>query len=57
MEQQTRCCPKCGSRDYVFRGRKHLPAAEGEAAAVQTKYLCRPCGHGWKERVPSQTAA
>ena len=46
----ARCCPKCGSREYVFRGRKKLPAVTGQPAAVETKYACKTCGHAWKER-------
>lgn len=48
-----RCCPKCESKDYVFRGRKTLAAdpAQETPAAVETKYHCRSCGHQWKELV------
>lgn len=50
MEPTTgRRCPKCGSGDYVFRGRKNLPA-EPDQLATETKYACRACGHGWKEK-------
>jgi DNA-directed RNA polymerase subunit M/transcription elongation factor TFIIS len=52
----VRCCPECGSRDYVFRGRKKVPADAGKPPAVETKYLCRSCGHAWKERVPVKEA-
>jgi DNA-directed RNA polymerase subunit M/transcription elongation factor TFIIS len=52
----ARCCPECGSRDYVFRGRKSVPADAGKPPAVETKYLCRSCGHAWKERVPVKEA-
>jgi DNA-directed RNA polymerase subunit M/transcription elongation factor TFIIS len=48
----ARCCPKCGSREYVFRGRKKVAAEAGLPAAVETKYACKACGHSWKERVP-----
>jgi DNA-directed RNA polymerase subunit M/transcription elongation factor TFIIS len=44
----ARCCPECRSKEYVFRGRKTLPAEEDRPAAVETKYLCRECGHAWK---------
>jgi hypothetical protein len=51
FENPARCCPECGSKDYVFRGRKKI-AAEGERpASVETKYVCRACGHAWKELV------
>jgi len=46
-----RCCPECGSREYVFRGRKKVPAEAGRPAAVETKYRCRACGKEWKVRV------
>jgi DNA-directed RNA polymerase subunit M/transcription elongation factor TFIIS len=52
----ARCCPKCGNRDYVFRGRKQLPAQAEQPAAVETKYACKPCGHTWKEQVPLKEA-
>jgi DNA-directed RNA polymerase subunit M/transcription elongation factor TFIIS len=52
----ARCCPECGSKNYVFRGRKKV-AAEGEQpAAVETKYACRACGHAWRERVTVEAA-
>jgi hypothetical protein len=55
MEQRigSRTCPKCGSGDYVFRGRKKIPAdvEKGQQAATDTRYCCRACGHEWKERV------
>jgi hypothetical protein len=47
----ARCCPKCGSREYVFRGRKKLPTEAEQPAAVEAKYACKVCRHGWKERV------
>lgn len=49
----ARCCPKCGSSEYVFRGRKKVTAeaGKGRAAAVETKYRCRACGKEWRERV------
>ena len=52
----ARCCPECGSREYVFRGRKRLPAEAEQPAAVETKYRCRACGKEWKERVPVKEA-
>jgi DNA-directed RNA polymerase subunit M/transcription elongation factor TFIIS len=52
----ARCCPECGSREYVFRGRKKLPAEAEQPAAVETKYACRACGHTWKERVVAKAA-
>jgi DNA-directed RNA polymerase subunit M/transcription elongation factor TFIIS len=47
----AQCCPECGSREYVFRGRKQVAAAPGQEAAIETKYLCKVCGHEWKVRV------
>jgi transposase-like protein len=40
----TKTCPACGSGDYMFRSRKRIEAAEGQQAAVETKYLCKSCG-------------
>jgi DNA-directed RNA polymerase subunit M/transcription elongation factor TFIIS len=48
----ARCCPECGSKDYVFRGRKKIAADGDKPPAVETKYACRGCGHAWKEQVP-----
>jgi DNA-directed RNA polymerase subunit M/transcription elongation factor TFIIS len=47
----ARCCPECGSKDYVFRGRKKIAAEGDQPPALETKYACRACGHTWKERV------
>jgi DNA-directed RNA polymerase subunit M/transcription elongation factor TFIIS len=54
MEQfvnAARCCPECSSKQYVFRGRKKITAATDQPAAVETKRMCKECGHAWKERV------
>jgi hypothetical protein len=51
----ARCCPKCKCQEYVFRGRKQIPA-EPEQPAGGTKYACKACGHAWKERVPVKEA-
>jgi hypothetical protein len=51
-----RCCPECGSREYVFRGRKKIAPQSGKPAAVETKYLCKACGHVWREQVPVKAA-
>ena len=47
-----RRCPKCESRDYVFRGRKKIAAdpEKNQEEAVETKFRCRACGNEWKER-------
>jgi hypothetical protein len=50
----ARCCPGCASKQYVFRGRKTVPAEQGKPAAVETKYMCRGCGHEWRERVEAK---
>jgi DNA-directed RNA polymerase subunit M/transcription elongation factor TFIIS len=49
----ARWCPECGSKDYVFRGRKKIKADPGKETppGVETKYICRACGNEWKERV------
>jgi DNA-directed RNA polymerase subunit M/transcription elongation factor TFIIS len=52
MAQPARTCPKCGSGDYHFRGRKKIEPTEDQEAAVETKYRCQACGHEWKVRVP-----
>jgi DNA-directed RNA polymerase subunit M/transcription elongation factor TFIIS len=52
----ARCCPKCTSKEYVFRGRKKLPANADLPAAFETKYACKTCGHTWKEKVPRKEA-
>ncbi len=46
----ARTCPKCGSGDYAFRGRKTV--ADGQGEATETKYRCKACGQEWKVRVP-----
>jgi DNA-directed RNA polymerase subunit M/transcription elongation factor TFIIS len=51
VQQTGRTCPKCGSGDYVFRGRKKVPAEGGQGEAVETKYRCKACSHEWKVRV------
>jgi DNA-directed RNA polymerase subunit M/transcription elongation factor TFIIS len=48
----TRTCPECDSKEYVFRGRKKIVAEGDQPAAVETKYMCKSCGHEWKVRVP-----
>jgi len=57
MEQlvnPARCCPECGSKDYVFRGRKKIAAEAEQPAAVETRYLCQACGQAWRERVTAK---
>ena len=53
-QKQTakRSCPTCGSEKYLFRGRKTIPAENGQEVAVETRYRCKACEHAWKERVP-----
>ena len=58
MEQKqigSRTCPECGSEKYLFRGRKKIPAENGQPVAMETKYRCSACEHVWKERVPITT--
>jgi len=45
-------CPKCGSGDYAFRGRKKVAATDGAGGATETKYRCKTCEHEWKVKVP-----
>jgi DNA-directed RNA polymerase subunit M/transcription elongation factor TFIIS len=47
-----RKCPECGSENYLFRGRKKIPAEAGQGEAMDTKYRCKACEHVWTERVP-----
>jgi DNA-directed RNA polymerase subunit M/transcription elongation factor TFIIS len=47
---ELKTCPKCGSGEYTFRGRKKVEAENGEPEAVETKYRCKACGHEWKVR-------
>jgi DNA-directed RNA polymerase subunit M/transcription elongation factor TFIIS len=52
----ARRCPKCSSREYLFRGRKKIAGERGQEAAVETKYRCKSCGHEWRVRVPVKEA-
>jgi DNA-directed RNA polymerase subunit M/transcription elongation factor TFIIS len=52
MEQKSinlRKCPACGSRDYLFRGRKKIAPRPGQGEAIETKFRCKPCAHEWTE--------
>jgi hypothetical protein len=44
MEQPARTCPKCGSDDYLFRGRKKVEPTEDQEAAVETSTAARRAG-------------
>jgi DNA-directed RNA polymerase subunit M/transcription elongation factor TFIIS len=48
-------CPKCGSGEYTFRGRKKIAPEPGqcEVEAVETKYRCKECAHEWKVKTPA----
>jgi hypothetical protein len=35
----------------MFRRRRKIEAAIGQAAAVETTYCCKACGHEWKIKV------
>ena len=50
----ARTCPRCGSPDYLFRGRKKVPAdpGKGEQEGGETKYRCKACEKEWKVRTP-----
>jgi hypothetical protein len=49
--------PGCGSKEYLFRGRKRVAGEPGKPQAVETKYRCKGCGHEWKVRVPEEELA
>jgi transposase-like protein len=55
MDQPAKFCPKCGSGDYVFRGRKQVEAGDGQEAAVETKYRCKACGEEWRVRASTSS--
>jgi hypothetical protein len=40
-----RTCPRCGSTEYLFRGRKKVAAEAGKPEAVETECRCKACGH------------
>jgi transposase-like protein len=54
MEEPAKTCPKCGSGDYRFRSRKKIETAEGQEAAIETKYRCKACSHEWRVRTPAK---
>jgi DNA-directed RNA polymerase subunit RPC12/RpoP len=43
MDQPAKTCPKCRSREYLFRGRKKIAAEAGQGATIETKYACKAC--------------
>jgi DNA-directed RNA polymerase subunit M/transcription elongation factor TFIIS len=51
-QMARRTCPACGSDNYLFRGRKKIEAQDGKPEETETRYRCKECDHGWKERVP-----
>lgn len=53
MAEMERCCPKCGSAEYTFRGRKKT-AEDGKPEKWETKYRCKTCNHESKDRMPVQ---
>ena len=56
MEQfvnPQRCCPECSSNQYVFRGRKKVAAEAEQPAGVETRYMCKECGHAWQKQPAS----
>src|SRR4051812_28413284 len=46
---KTRKCPKCASRECLFRSRKQMAAEQDKLPAWETKYRCRACEYEWKE--------
>ena len=55
QEPTAKSCPKCGSGEYTFRGRKKIvpDPVQGEGEAVETKYRCKACTHEWKVKTPA----
>jgi DNA-directed RNA polymerase subunit M/transcription elongation factor TFIIS len=50
MDQTARrTCPACGGDKYLFRDRKKIPAENGQAEAMDTKYRFKTCEHIWTE--------
>jgi DNA-directed RNA polymerase subunit M/transcription elongation factor TFIIS len=52
----ARCCPECGSKQYVFRGQRKIAAESEKPSALETRYLCKDCGHAWRECVEVKAA-
>jgi hypothetical protein len=38
----ARCCPECGSREYVVRGRKYLPLETERPPPWWSKHVLAP---------------
>jgi transposase-like protein len=55
MDQPAKSCPKCGSGDYTFRGRKKVEAGDGQEPTVETKYRCKACGEEWRVRASTSS--
>jgi DNA-directed RNA polymerase subunit M/transcription elongation factor TFIIS len=47
-------CPACGSRDYLFRGRKIISSKPGQEETMETKYRCKACEHVWSVQRPGK---
>jgi DNA-directed RNA polymerase subunit M/transcription elongation factor TFIIS len=45
--EEPRACPKCQSKDYLFRSRRKVKTDAGEV--TETKRRCKACGHEWRE--------
>ena len=44
-------CPRCGSAQYAFRGRRRADPEPGDTGPVMVvKRKCRSCEHEWKTR-------
>jgi hypothetical protein len=41
VQQTGRTCPKCGSADYAFRGRKRIEPTEGQEARGGERMRCQ----------------
>lgn len=44
---KPRSCPKCQSKDYLFRSRRTIKADQGDV--VEAKFRCRACSNEWRE--------
>ena len=55
MQTAKRICLECGSEKYLFRGRKKIPAENGQAEAMGTRYR-KKCEHIRTLRTPKSSS-